>query len=80
MELQKKQYRIKDFIRDVKYKKLKVIIGELDKITPISEVEHFLYKKLKRIDIKVISGMDHDYIENHHFEQIHDEIQFFFSN
>lgn len=80
IELKRKEYQIKIFTKGIKYNKMKLIIGELDKITPLNELNQIIRKNLKNIDIVVISGMDHDCIEDDHFEKIKDEISSFFLN
>ncbi|MFX0180718.1 MAG: hypothetical protein ACFE78_11040 [Candidatus Hodarchaeota archaeon] len=80
IELKRKEYQIKFFIKEIKYNEIKLIIGDLDKITPINEVNQIIRKNLTNIDIVVISGMDHVCIEDAHFEKIKNEITTFFIN
>lgn len=79
-ELKRKEYQIKIFIKEITYNKMKLIIGDLDKITPINELNQIIRKNLKNIDIIVISGMDHVCIEDAHFEKTKNEITSFFIN
>lgn len=80
IELKRKEYQIKTFIKEIEYNEMKLIIGELDKVTPINELNQIIPKGLKSIDIVVISGMDHDCIEDNHLEKIKNEITSFFIN
>ncbi|MFX0017751.1 MAG: alpha/beta hydrolase family protein [Promethearchaeota archaeon] len=80
LELKRKEYQVKNFIKKIKYTKIKLIIGELDKVTPLNELNQIIPINHKNIDIVVISGMDHVCIEDAHFEKIKNEITSFFIN
>lgn len=80
IELKRKDYQIKSFIKEIKYNEMKLIIGDLDKITPLNELNQIIRKNLTNIDIIVLSGMDHVCTEDLHFEKIKNEITTFFIN
>ncbi|MFX1495274.1 MAG: alpha/beta hydrolase family protein [Promethearchaeota archaeon] len=80
IELKRREYQIKIFIKEVHYNKMKIIIGEADKITPLNELNNIIRKNHKNIDIVVVSGMDHICIEDGHLEKIKNEITSFFIN
>ena len=55
-------------------KRLKIIIGEEDKITPLFEVNESFQSANITPEITVISYMDHECIEEEDIEKITDEI------
>lgn len=77
-ELKNKEYNIYDFIDSVEYNKLKVILGEVDKITPLSEVKEILRNHLKKVELVIIKNMDHDCADDNSLARINKEIEFFF--
>ncbi len=79
-ELSMKQYQIKNAIKDLKINKLKIIIGQNDKITPIFELELLNINIQSNIIMKtsIINSMDHDPVEDKEMEQIKKEIIKFF--
>jgi len=77
-ELKKKEYRIYDFAKLVKYNKLKIVIGEFDKITPLSEVKQIFKNLLKNLDLVIIPKMDHECIDEDDYVKINEEIKIYF--
>ncbi|MFX1496097.1 MAG: alpha/beta hydrolase family protein [Promethearchaeota archaeon] len=77
-ELEQKKYNIYDFINSIKYNQLKIILGDLDKVTPLSEVKQILKNHLKNLELVIIANMDHDCIEDNDFTRINKEIKKFF--
>ena len=77
-ELSKKDFMLKTVIRRLKNKKLKIIIGEIDKITPISEVNTIIQQSNLIPDIEIIKGMDHQFIEDKELGEIRKKIENYF--
>ncbi|MFX1389760.1 MAG: alpha/beta hydrolase family protein [Promethearchaeota archaeon] len=73
-ELNDNQFQISDFINKLKLKDLKVILGENDKITPITEVNHIFQNFNTNYEFYVINGADHDFIDDEELEQLNKEI------
>ncbi|MFW9771838.1 MAG: alpha/beta hydrolase family protein [Candidatus Thorarchaeota archaeon] len=78
LELKDKNYNIYSFIDSVQYNKLKIILGEADKITPLSEVKDILKNHLKDVELVIIRNMEHDCVDDNNFTRINKEIKFFF--
>ncbi|MFW9898684.1 MAG: hypothetical protein ACFFDO_05430, partial [Candidatus Thorarchaeota archaeon] len=64
-----KEFQIDKNIKKLKNKKLKVIIGEIDKITSITEVISIFQESNITPKIAVITGMDHEYVETKEFKE-----------
>jgi alpha/beta superfamily hydrolase len=81
-ELSWKEFKLKNAIKNLKINSLKIILGEADKITPISELEFFKLIDQSNIILKtaIIDSMDHDPIEIKEMEQVNQEIIDFFKN
>ncbi len=77
-ELSKKDFKINTIIRRLKNKKLKIIIGEKDKITPISEVTTIMQPSNLIPEIDIIKGVDHQFIEDEELEEIRKKIENYF--
>lgn len=75
-ELSHKKYQIKRFINHLHVRKLKVVIGNVDKITPISEVKDIM--KNTEYELTMIDNMDHETIEEEDLLRINKEIKKFF--
>ncbi|MFX0071904.1 MAG: alpha/beta hydrolase family protein [Candidatus Hermodarchaeota archaeon] len=66
------------FSKHLKNKKLKIITGERDKITPINEIDEVFKSSNLIPEISIIKNMDHECIEEEDFEEINNEIVNFF--
>lgn len=77
-ELKQKKYKIYDFINSIKYNQLKIILGDLDKATPLSEVKQILKNHMKNIDLVIIANMDHDCTDDDDYSRTNREIKIFF--
>ncbi len=77
-ELLIEDFQIGNIITNSKNKNLKIIIGEIDKVTPISEVDYIQQKSNILCEVAIIKGMDHNWIENEEIEEINKEIEQFF--
>jgi len=78
-ELKINDFQIKNFIKNLKYRKLKIITGENDKITPLSEVKGIISKIKNKIELFVIENMDHDCVNEDELETLKREILSYFS-
>lgn len=78
-EILLKDFQIGNIITNLKNKNLKIIIGEIDKFTPISEVDYIQQKSNILCEVAIIKGMDHNCIEDEEIEEINKEIEQFFS-
>ncbi|MFX0032724.1 MAG: alpha/beta hydrolase family protein [Candidatus Hermodarchaeota archaeon] len=78
LELKKKEFRIYNFIKFVKCNRLKIILGESDKITPLSEVKQIFKNLPKMVDLVIIPKMDHECIDEDDNIAINEKIKLFF--
>lgn len=76
-ELSKKDFKINTTINHLKNKKIMIIIGEIDKITPIFEVKNIMKNSNLIPKIIIIKNMDHQCIENEDLEQVRKKIEDF---
>lgn len=77
-ELSQKEYQIRNYINHIKIKELKIVVGNVDKITPISEVEEIMQNSNIDYDLALIENMDHDIINEEDLLKINKEIKKFF--
>ncbi len=77
-ELKNKSYQIKEVIKHLNCKTLRIIIGDSDKITPVNEITDFFQDSISNLDIVIIDNMDHEIIQEEEVEKIHEEINNFF--
>jgi len=78
-ELKIKKFQIGNFISNLKVNDFKVIIGEVDKITPLEEIYQFLKEKSNILPkIVIIKNMDHYYSDVKELKEINKEIKEFF--
>ena len=77
-ELSKKEFHLQKAISRLNNEKLKVISGDHDKITPLSEVKMFLNKSNLKPELIIIDSMDHESIFDDEIEEIKKEIEKFF--
>ena len=74
-ELTKKNYNLDTIIKRLKNKKLFIIIGEKDKITPISEVNSIMKKSNIMPELVIIKDMDHQCIEDEDLKEVRKNIE-----
>ncbi|GAH29025.1 unnamed protein product, partial [marine sediment metagenome] len=77
-ELKNKSYQIKEVLKQLNYKTLRIIIGDSDKITPVNEITEIVQDSINNIDLVIINNMDHEIIQEEEVEKIHEEINNFF--
>jgi len=73
-ELNNDQFQIEKFINQLKMRKLKIIIGEIDKLTPISEVKTVFQKTNVTYELSIIENMDHECVNEEELENLNKEI------
>ncbi len=73
-ELNNDQFQIEKFINQLKIKKLKIVIGEIDNLTPISEVKKVFQKTNVRYELSIIDNMDHECGDEAELENLNKEI------
>ncbi len=78
-ELNSSQLKIEELINQLKIKKLKVIIGENDKITLLSEVYQILQNVNINYELSVINDAEHDLIVDDELEKLNKEIIKFYT-
>jgi pimeloyl-ACP methyl ester carboxylesterase len=78
-ELNNNQFQIEEFINQLNLKKLKVLIGENDKITPITEVNRILQKVNIDYECIMIYGANHDLIDEEELEKLKNEVIKFYT-
>jgi len=74
-ELSKRDFKIGTTIKHLKNKKLIIIIGEIDKITPISEVNDVMKNSNLIPEIIIIKNMDHQCIDDEDLEEVRKKIE-----
>ena len=80
-ELSKKSFQIERAIRNLRINKLKIIIGELDKVTPLSELNKIIQNSNVKPELAIIEGMGHDdCVEDEDIEKLNGEIKRFFED
>jgi len=77
-ELNHKEFQINESISRLKINEFKIIIGENDKITPLTEIESIKQAANITPSIFVIKGMDHECMEDNEIKKLKLEIQHFF--
>ncbi|UCD01971.1 MAG: alpha/beta fold hydrolase [Promethearchaeota archaeon] len=77
-ELSQKEHQIRNFVQHLKINKLKIVVGTVDKITPISEVEEVMQNSNIEYELILIEVMDHDIINEEALLKINKEIKKFF--
>jgi pimeloyl-ACP methyl ester carboxylesterase len=77
-ELKNQEYQIRKMIAKLNCKKLKIIIGNKDKLTPIAEIKNFLQKEIEYLDLVVIENMSHDSLQEDYAEKVNEEMEKFF--
>jgi len=76
-EISDEQFQVKNALKQLKNKKLKLIIGDEDRVTPISEV-NILKEANLDLDHVIIECMDHSCGNDEEIEQVNKEIKSFF--
>ncbi len=74
-ELSKKDFKVNTIIKRLKNKKLIIIIGDKDKITPISEVNNIMQHSNLIPEILIIKNMDHQCIEDEDLDEVRKKIE-----
>ena len=77
-ELKNKSYQIKEVLKQLNCKTLRIIIGDSDKITPVNEITEIIQNSINNLDLVIIDNMDHEIIHEEEVEKIHEEIKNFF--
>jgi esterase/lipase len=76
-ELENTEFKIEKVISQLRNKQLKVIIGEIDKITPLSEVEAILKDSNLKPEIAIVECMDHECGDDEEIEFVNQKIKEF---
>ena len=79
-ELNDDEFQIEKFIKNLKNRKMKIITGEYDKITPLSEIKGIFDQVKIKSELSIIENMDHDYTNEEELEILNREIYSFFNN
>jgi len=74
-ELKNKEYQISEVVSQLNYKKLRIIIGNEDRITPLDEIKEFVQKPLNDLDLVIINNMTHDSFQEDYVVKINEEIK-----
>lgn len=78
-ELSNKNLNINQLDKNLHFKELKIIIGDNDKITSISEARNFMKTQKNKIKLSIIQGMDHEPFAEKEIEKVREEVKFFFN-
>ena len=73
-ELLEKQFSIENSIKELKNRKIKIIIGEVDKITPTKEVYQIFKDSNVIPKVSLINCMDHECVDEEDMKKIEEEI------
>ncbi|MFX1297609.1 MAG: alpha/beta hydrolase family protein [Promethearchaeota archaeon] len=73
-ELNNEDFQIDKVMKALKIEQLKIIVGEHDKITPISEVKEIIDQTNIRTNLSIIKNMDHDCTSEEEQENLNKEI------
>lgn len=76
-ELSSKNFDVDRIVKRLHIKKFKIITGEVDKLTPISEVQNIMQNSNIQAEIVIINGMDHESIEDEDIRKVKKEIEKF---
>jgi len=74
LELNNDEFQIEKFIKNLKNKKIKVVIEENDKLTPLIEVKTILNHANIRYELSLIENMDHNYNDDEELEKLNKQI------
>ena len=77
-ELSEEGFQLSNVLKQLKNKKLKIIIGEEDRVTPLSEIDMIKENSILEYDCSVIQCMDHECGDDEEIEQVNNEIKSFF--
>ena len=77
-ELKNPEYQIIKVLKKLNYKKLRVIVGDKDKITPIDEIKDIVQKNVDNLEYVIIKNMSHDSFQEDYGVKIIEEIKKFF--
>ncbi len=77
-ELMSEEYQIQKVIDHLNCRKLKIVIGEKDKITPISEVKEIMQHSKIKYELAIINNMGHQSIDDEELMNVNKEIKKFF--
>jgi pimeloyl-ACP methyl ester carboxylesterase len=77
-ELKNPEYQIIKVLKKLNYKKLRVIVGDKDKITPIDEIKDIVQKNVDNLEYVIIKNMSHDSFQEDYDVKIIEEIKKFF--
>jgi esterase/lipase len=73
-ELLEKQFSIENSIKELKNRKIKILIGEVDKITPTKEVYQIFKDSNVIPKVSLINCMDHECVDEEDMKKIEEEI------
>lgn len=79
-ELSRDDFKLETTLKNLQVNSLKIIIGDEDKVTPLSELDVFdqIDKPYRDVDLCVIENIDHEPIDDEKIQKIAKEIQNFF--
>jgi len=73
-ELTSEEYQIQKVVDHLSCGKLKIVIGEKDKMTPISEVKEIMQHSKIDYELAIINNMGHQYIDDEELEKLNKEL------
>ncbi|MFX1594996.1 MAG: alpha/beta hydrolase family protein [Promethearchaeota archaeon] len=79
-ELECNDFQIRKFITQVNVKKLKILIGGRDKVTPLSEANEILKNLNVEYDLVIKDNIDHDFLTEDDLMIAEEEIKKFFES
>ncbi len=79
-ELSKRQFQLEHALKDLKVNHLKIILGDQDKLTDVSDADILNIVPTQKVDITfcVIKGMEHEPFSDEEVRRVRKEIQNFF--
>jgi pimeloyl-ACP methyl ester carboxylesterase len=73
-ELKSQAFQIKKIITKLNYKKLKIILGDKDKLTSVDEIRNFIQNEVDNLELAIIKNMSHDYFQEDYAEKMNEEV------
>jgi pimeloyl-ACP methyl ester carboxylesterase len=73
-ELNNEEFQIEKLINQLDIRKLKIIIGENDRLTPIKEVNRIFKRINIRYELSIIEQMDHECVSEDELKKMNEEI------
>ncbi|MEJ2295715.1 MAG: hypothetical protein P8Y23_13250, partial [Candidatus Lokiarchaeota archaeon] len=78
LEVNNDRYQVENVLNDMKYNKLKIIVGSDNKFIDITHLKTTLVDHLVNTELVLIEQMEHEWIEEDCISEIQEQILSFF--